>query len=153
MEGRLRLAERQGILTGRKLSPVQQYGLELLILVEEERRFQEQEQRRDDAIRMALLSAQPGLARGLLPEYFSPEEPEDAEDDFTDVSLNRPDTTYDLSGVTWQSPADMDSSQFDMLESLLADNGVTVSGTPAPEEGVEIPDPGMPFVPDNTEWT
>lgn len=120
--------------------------------VEEERSLQEKEQARFDAIRMALLTSDPSLARGLLPEYFEPEEVVIGDDDHTDISLDRPDTNYDLSDVTWQSPMDMDPSQLDMLETLLADKDITVPGSPTPEEGVET-DLVIPLVPDDPEWT
>lgn len=114
--------------------------------------MQDKEQQRFDAIRMALLTSNPKLARGLLPEYFDPEEVVEGFDQMDDLSLDRPDTNYDLSDVTWQSPQDMDSGQLDMLEALLQNKDITVPGSPTPEEGVET-DLVIPLVPDDPEWT
>lgn len=131
------------MLTGRRLSSVQQLGLEILLIVEEAVRDKDQLER----MRHALLSANPALARGLYPEYFEAE----ALDDPADTSLNREDTAYDFSGVEWESPQEMPDEEFEALKRLLGDTGVTVGTPMEAQEGLEGA-PGL-IEPDKPEWT
>jgi len=128
--GQLRLAERQGLLRGKKLSPVQQFGLRMLILMDQ----QEAEDRRTEDMRLALLSAKPELARGLYPSYFDPVEI--VEDDGT-TPLDQAGVDYDYSGVQWQSSSELGDPEMDMLGQMLGNKDVIVTGPPRATEGVE----------------
>jgi hypothetical protein len=86
----------------------------------------------------------------VLPEYFDPEI--EGEDDTQDISLDRPDTNYDLSGVTWQSPQDMSDEEMDAIRRLLGDTSITVPGTPEPAEGVTEQGEFPLMIPTDPEW-
>lgn len=139
------MAERQGLLRGRRLSSVQQLGLEILLILDEVAR----EQQDVDRMRTALLTADPSLARGLYPQYFEPVQ--DAPDDPGDVSLDRDDVSYDYSGVTWESPKDLPDDEFEAIKRLLGDASITVGSPAEAPEGME----GAPGLsePDEPEWT
>lgn len=137
------MADRRGLLTGKRLSEVQQLGLEILMVLDDIAQEREQTER----MRHALLTANPALAAGLYPEYFEPQ----TEDDSGDVDLNREDTSYDFRRVEWESPSKMPDEEFAAIQRLLGDNGITV-GTPAEApEGAE----GASGVrePEEPDWT
>lgn len=139
----LRRAERQGLMTGRRLSEVQSLGLEILMLLDQVVRGEES----DERLRQALLTINPDLARGLYPAYFTSEVP----DDPADVALDREDTSYDFRRVEWESPQEMGDEDLEMLRRMLGDPTITVSSVTEAPEGVE----GAPGLrePDEPEWT
>lgn len=113
------------------------------MLLDEAERKREQ----DERMRLALLTANPTLARGLFPAYF---EPEEIEDDGS-VDLNQEDTAYDFSRVEWESPQAMPDEEFAAIKAMLGESGITV-GTPVEaQEGLEDA-PGL-MEPDEPEWT
>lgn len=131
-------------MTGDRLSEVQQLGLEVLMLLDEIAREKEQ----DERMRLALLTANPELARGLYPDYFEPEE--EILDDGT-VDLHQEDTSYDFRQVQWESPSEMPDADFERIKAMLGQSGITV-GTPVEaQEGLEDA-PGL-MEPDEPEWT
>lgn len=131
-------------MTGRRLSEVQQLGLETLMLLDEIAREGEQTER----MRLALLTADPALARGLYPDYFAPEE--EVLDDGS-VDLNQEDTSYDFRQVQWESPTEMPDEDFEKIKAMLGQSGIIV-GTPVEaQEGMEDA-PGL-MEPDEPEWT
>ena len=128
---------------GRRISQVQQLGLEILLTLDDFSREKDQVER----MRHALLTANPALARGLYPEYFEAQE----EDDPADVNLDRENAAYDFSRVEFESPQNMPDEEMLMIQRLLGNTGITV-GTPVePQEGLE----GAPGLsePDEPEWT
>lgn len=135
LEAQIRLAERQGILQGRHISPVQQMALQLLIILDRS----DTTSLRADRIREALLSANPALARGLYPAYFSSEgAPEDGEQPSEHSMMNHdPATAYDFSEVTFEHPKDLKDEDMAMLNRLLGNKDVTVGGPLGAQEEVE----------------
>lgn len=131
-------------MRGRSLSQVQQLGVEILMLLEDAQRQREETER----MRLALLTANPALARGLYPDYF---EPEQVEESGPDLDLNREDASYDFRKVEWESPQNMADDEMEALRRLLGNANITV-GTPveAPE-GMEEPS-GL-REPEDPEWT
>lgn len=93
----------------------------------------------NERMRLALLTAKPDLVRALYPEYFSSEDPgltEEIVEAGPDLDLNRDDTAYDFSKVEFEMPSEEDP-EFDMLQRMLGNAEVTVSGPIEPPEGLE----------------
>jgi hypothetical protein len=137
------LAERQGLLNGKRLSEVQQLGLEILMLADDIRR------EKDDVERMrhALLTANPALAAGLYPEYFEPED----EDAGPEVDLNRENASYDFRKVEFESPQNMADEELAAIQRLLGNSGVTVGMPVEAPEGME--DASGVREPEEPDWT
>lgn len=135
LEGQIRLAERRGILQGRHISPVQQMALQLLIILDRA----DAASIRADRIREALLGANPALARGLYPAYFSSEESPVPEETTPGPSMmnHDPETAYDFSEMTFEHPRDLKDEDMAMLSRLLGNKDVTVGGPLGAEEEVE----------------
>lgn len=131
-------------MTGQRLSEVQQFGLEILMMLDERARDAEETER----MRLALLTADPALARGLYPGYFD-EPGEEVQDDGT-VNLNQEDTAYDFRQVEWESPTDMPDDDFEAVKRLLGSKGITVGTPMEAQEGLEDA-PGL-MEPDEPEW-
>lgn len=125
---------------------MQQLGLEILLILDEQR----EERRREEAIRLALLTANPDLARGLYPQYFAPVEMEEITDERSELSLTSPGTDYNFSGVEFEAPTER-SAEWDMLASMLGDSSVTVTTPMAPTEGVSD-NLRLLGEPDDGEW-
>lgn len=113
------------------------------MLLDEAAREKEQTER----MRLALLTANPTLARGLYPDYF---EPEEVQDDGT-VDLHQEDTSYDFRQVQWESPQEMPDEDFMAIKAMLGDSGITVGTPVGAQEGLEDA-PGL-MEPDEPEWT
>lgn len=113
------------------------------MLLDEVAREQEQAER----MRLALLTANPALARGLYPDYF---EPEEIQDDGT-VDLHQEDVSYDFREVRWESPSEMPDEEFEAIKQMLGSKGITVGTPVGPQEGLEDA-PGL-MEPDEPEWT
>lgn len=140
LERHLRIAERRGLYTGRHLSRVQQFGLELLILLDgwEERERDEAQARRDaeafrDQLRFAMVAA--GADAADLWSKDADEVPEDE------------DVDYDYSDVDWQQGS---SDDWEQMQQALATSRVEVSGGPQEvSEEPAVPDMGDEF---DREW-
>lgn len=131
------------------MSRVQQLGLEILLILDE----QKEQQRSDEAMRLALLTANSGLARGLYPEYFDPMgETEEVVEMQGGLDLDAPGTDFDFSGVTFQAPQDLGNDDWNMLERMLGNSNVTVTTPMAPPEGVNNNHLRLPDEPDDGEW-
>lgn len=107
-----------------------------------------QEKEADERMRLALLTANPSLARGLYPDYFEPEE--EIQDDGT-VDLHQEDTVYDFRQVRWESPQEMPDEDFERIKAMLGSSGITVGMPVGAQEGLEDA-PGLKE-PDEPEWT
>lgn len=145
LEGQIRLADRQGLLQGRRLSQVQHLALQIILMLESI----EKTEAKTDRMREALLGSRPELARALYPSYFAPE-PEVVEES-SDVISQDPDTAYDFRKVEWERPGELQDDDFAMLSKLLGNRDVTVSGRPGPQEEVE--EEFNPNEIDDAEWT
>jgi hypothetical protein len=90
----LRLAERQGLLTGRHISPVQAFGLVIL------NHLDEIAEAKDDieAFKLSLVANGQFDHKGLFPEFFPPETVE-----IDDKEASNPEAQYDYSEVSWKS--------------------------------------------------
>jgi hypothetical protein len=126
MRSHIRLAERQGILQGKHLSPVQTKCLIILNFLDDIQRHH------DDitALKRSLLSS--GLAEPakLFPQEFNPEVKElsEVEDDST--------VNFDYSDVTWKSGGDA----FAEYEKLMSQVRAAQSGRMSGAELVERPE-------------
>lgn len=115
METQLRLAERQGLLTGPNLSRVQHYALQLLLFADAKQKAQEQGLR----FRADLAAAHPELLTDLFPDWFrkvEDEKPAPAED-------------ARLEDIEWGVPTSEDEAQ--SIEDFLA---ATMRGTVTADE-------------------
>lgn len=135
-------------MRGRRLSRVQQLGLEILLILDQ----QDRDQQRDEAMRLALLTTNPSLARGIYPRYFdsSDEIVEEITDESGEIPLNTPGTDFDFRGVEFEAPQE-NSGEWDMLTRMLGDSSVTVSTPLAPTEGVNN-NLRLSGEPDDGEW-
>lgn len=122
METHLRLAERQGLLQGRDLSPLQQYALILLRFLD----AKERGKARSDAVKNALIATGHTKVSDLYPEWF-PQEPE--EDDGAE------DVTYDYSEVEWKGGTDAMSEYQRLMAQVEQSSTVTI--TAADDSGGE----------------
>lgn len=145
----IRLAERRGLLRDR-LSRVQSYGLQLLIMQDQRESREAQYER----IRLALVTAHPELMRGAFPEFFEAEEivTEEMPADPQQVNLNRENTSYQFTEVAWQRPGELVDEDLMLLNRMLGNTGVTVQGMPGAPEEVNG-DLGFDIEPDDAEWT
>lgn len=118
-------------MKGRGLSQVQEFGLELLERQDNLRKAEERRLRQ----RYAMLSSGWYDPQALFPEWFEPQgETLQVTEDTPEDIFTRDDVDYDYSGVTWQSPSEMDQDELAMLEEAMADNSnvsVEVDDDPA----------------------
>lgn len=134
LESHLRLAERRGLLTGRNLSPVQEFGLRLLIYADNQVDHQRRADARFDALKLALVSARPADAPKFFPEYFDPEqvkkEAAAARGVTTVADLGEvPEgAAIDYSDVEWMSGEEA-MQHYDALMAELEDTSVSVGGS------------------------
>lgn len=101
----MRLAERQGLLTGRHLTPVQSTALEMLLLID----AKEKQQAFWKTFRSRMAAAHPGQLRTLFPEWFSGEEKAKEQEEEFERARNT-DGSYDIdkidpTKVEWTVPA------------------------------------------------
>lgn len=109
----LRLAERQGLLTGRYLSPIQVQGIQVLRLLDEV----EKQQTKFDLLRTALVAA------GAPPQDMWPEFKElfgDATVEMDDPAADDPNATYDYRDVEWKGISDAAQEYEDLMVKVAA---------------------------------
>lgn len=118
----------------------------------------DEDRREDEALRRTLLTMNPSLVRGLYPALFDVLDTEDAEPESQepegDLDFSQHLSNYDMSGVEWQSPSDVDAAELEFLQQMLQNNMVTVpveTEAGAPEEVEE--DFGLIGQSDDAEWT
>lgn len=117
----LRLAERQGLLTGRHLSPVQVQGIQILRLLDEVDR----QQARFDLLRTALVAAG-APPKGLWPEFkelFG-----DVTVEMDDPAASDPNATYDYRDVEWKGISDAKQEYEDLMAKVSALHKGRISG-------------------------
>lgn len=117
----MRLADRRELLTGKHLSRVQEYALDLLMIAE----ARDNSRKMTEEFKRAILSADPGRFIPLL----YPEWAVKGDADITDEDLVESEGEWKFETTNFD-PEDADA----MLASLLADNTVTVTAEDVPEE-------------------
>lgn len=110
MKSQLRLAERQGLLQGRHLSPVQFHAGIVLNLEDGLDKT-----RHDHASFKNALVAAGAQAKALFPEYF----PEEKKAEVEEVDFSDAEASYDYSDVEWKSPSD-NPAEFNELMAQVA---------------------------------
>lgn len=98
MESQMRLADRRGLLQGAYLSQVQEWAVEMLIIMDNITKAKDFA----DSMRARLVAAHPSSVRSIFPEWF------EAEDPFAEAK--REDGTYDIdkvddASVNWTVPS------------------------------------------------
>lgn len=125
----LRLAERQGLLAGRRLSPVQHYGGRLLNEVADiQARKNTTEQ-----IKMAAVAGGFLAPSKAWPHLFTPPRDEEEVVDGAGGDFTSETATPDFAEVVWQTPSDMENPEA-LLEQLETFNNLTLVSD---EEGLD----------------
>lgn len=130
LERQLRLAERQGLLRGRRLSEVQTFGLELLSYADHIAAGSDQV----NELRLALIASGQYDPQVLLPGNSRVMEAQDTRRGLTGPLAATEDSeeVEDYSEVEWQAPADVGETEvmndLEMFQRAMAENAsVTVS--------------------------
>lgn len=116
----LRLAERQGLLTGRHLSPVQMLGLVILNHADTIDRAKGDR----EALKRSLIANGNFDHEALFPDYF----PKKTEEFNPEANVD-----YDYSGVDWKSPAEA-FDEYQALMQMLGQKTGVMSGDQVAEE-------------------
>lgn len=120
METHLRLAERQGLLQGKHISPVQAHALVLLRFLD----AKDLRRMRTDAVKAALVSSGAASVRDLWPEWFEDEDEEPTEEG---TEAEEEGAAYDYSDVEWKTGGDA-ISEYERLMSQVSQNSkVTIT--------------------------
>jgi hypothetical protein len=118
-------------MRGRRLSVVQEIGLELL----QRQDTLDKGERFVSDFRLAQIAAGASPAE-VFPEYF----PGEAADLEAEDSLAQDGVEYDYSGVRWQSPSDIADDELALLAQMMGQDEISVSGAdgerPVPGEWV-----------------
>lgn len=122
METHLRLAERQGLLQGRDLSPLQAYALVLLRWLD----AREKRQALTDSVKQAVLASGAASIKDLYPEWF----PEEVEEEEAEEG-----TAYDYSEVEWKTGTEAMSEYQRLMAEVNRNSKVTI--TPEQTSGGE----------------
>jgi len=103
---------------------VQDFGVELLLYLD----GRKAEQAEADSVKAALVASGKWKAQPLFPDFF-PEERDESGDPGGDV-------VYDYTEVKWESPESSGIEEFERLQNLMRDSGVTLTDeedeSPAP---------------------
>jgi len=117
LSSHLRLAERQGLLTGRFLSLPQTAALVILNHIDEIGKAQAER----TALKRALIARKEFSIERMFPDYFPAQSEKEPAPDSNGIA---PD---DFQHVTWKSPKD-DMKEWERLSRLLGNNKGTLSG-------------------------
>lgn len=137
------------MLKGKRLSAVQNLGLQILTIIDQFKESRQEFEAARESMRQALLTRNPDLARGLYPQFFDPiEEIQDPEGE----RFNDPEVMQDFTSVKWEMPSAMDQEERETLARLLGDDSITVSGPLDPTEGVRGPEGDFEPGQIDSEW-
>ena len=118
LDHQLRLADRRTLLTGRKLSRVQDFALDLVLVAES----RTQAVQTSEAFKLAVISADPARFIPLVyPEWSTSE-------NITEDDLAESEGSWAFPDLPDFSPEDADA----LLDRLLADNNITLTGEHLP---------------------
>lgn len=126
MERQLRLADRRGLLSGRSLSPIAEFGVEILYHLDNrakgEREFEE--------VKLAIVSNDPSRIKKLYPQWFLDAQDEDDDTEIVYDGTPEAEEVYetgsyveDYSEVKWLSPEDEEFQELMQLQQAIASAG------------------------------
>jgi hypothetical protein len=120
LKAELRLAERQGILRGYRLSPVQSQALQILNLLDEIDKFR----RQYDLFRAALTANGNYEPKGLWTEFsklFQDQPTEEVREETAGPANGDPDNIkFDYSAVEWRTPSEAREEYEDLMKKVAA---------------------------------
>lgn len=114
LRAHLRLAERQGLLTGRHLSEPQSYGLIVLNYLDEI----EAAKRANRDFKIGMLSTGYDPEK-LFPEHFAEDQKKKKEEAQRQAEADGGITPEDLRNVEWKSPKDYSAAEMANIERML----------------------------------